>query len=381
AAGGMARVHLGRLVGAVGFSRTVAVKRLHAQYARDPEFVAMFLDEARLAARIRHPNVVTTLDVVATSGEVFLVMEYIDGDSLSELIKAASRAKTLVPPAIAAHVVAGALRGLHAAHEARDEKGDLLGLVHRDVSPQNILVGTDGVARVLDFGVAKAAGRLQTTEEGHIKGKMAYMAPEQLNSKGVTRRTDLFAAGVVLWETLACRRLFQGADPGEIVGKVLHGEIVAPSTLVPGIAPELDAVVLKALARDPADRFDSAQEMATALEQAAGLVSPREVGEWVQSGAGVRVAERASRIAEIERSSSKMDVPEEARRAVLAASAEAAEVFRSDSAADATANIGSGRSQIGSGVDPRNSIPPKRMRWPPYAAGAGLTLAIIAGFA
>src|SRR6516225_8996456 len=165
AAGGMATVHLGRLIGEVGFSRTVAIKRLHPQYAADPEFVSMFLDEARLAARIRHPNVVPTLDVVATKGELFLVMDYVPGESLARLSRVCREQRRPIPHRITSAVMAGALHGLHAAHEAKSERGAPLGIVHRDVSPQNVLVGADGVPRVLDFGVAKAAGRMQETRE------------------------------------------------------------------------------------------------------------------------------------------------------------------------------------------------------------------------
>jgi serine/threonine protein kinase len=203
--GGMATVHIGRLRGSAGFARTVAIKRPHPQYARDPEFVAMFVDEARLAARIHHPNVVSTLDVVAREGELFLVMEYVQGESLSRLVHLARQRRERVPEPMVASIVAGVLHGLHAAHEARGEGGELLGLVHRDVSPQNVLVGTDGVARVLDFGVAKAAGRIHTTRNGELKGKLAYMSPEQLCGE-VTRMTDVYAAGVVLWEALAGAR-------------------------------------------------------------------------------------------------------------------------------------------------------------------------------
>src|ERR1700729_765840 len=185
ASGGMATVHLGRLLGPVGFSRTVAIKRLHAQFAKDPEFVSMFLDEARLAARIRHPNVVQTLDVVATEGELFVVMDYVQGESLSRLLRA-SRTVGPIPVRVASAILCGALHGLHAAHEATDEHGVPLGLVHRDMSPQNVLVDVDGSARVLDFGVAKAAGRTQTTGRGKIKGKLRYMAPEQIQGS-VTR--------------------------------------------------------------------------------------------------------------------------------------------------------------------------------------------------
>ncbi|MBX3130429.1 MAG: serine/threonine protein kinase [Polyangiaceae bacterium] len=368
AAGGMARVHLGRQEGAVGFSRTVAVKRLHPHLAKDPEFVAMFLDEARLAARIRHPNVVTTLDVVATAGEVFLVMEYVEGVSLSDLIKAARREGGEMPPAMAAHIAAGALSGLHAAHEARDERGESLELVHRDVSPQNIIVGTDGVARVLDFGVAKAAGRLQTTEEGRIKGKMAYMSPEQLSSSGVTRRTDVFAAGVVLWEALTGRRLFQGADPAEIVGKVLGLEIPAPSHYAPAVSAELDAVVLRALARDPAARFPTALEMAEALERAGGLLASREVGDWVRAHAGSAVRDRALRVAEIERSASGISRAD-AMEQSLGSSGQV-------SAHTTVGGDGTDRSQVGTALSRApSSLAPRRARWP-YAAGAAIALVL-----
>src|SRR6478736_1694730 len=169
AAGGMATVHIGRLLGPVGFARTVAIKRLHPHYAKDPEFVSMFLDEARLAARIRHPNVVPTLDVVALDGELFLVMEYVQGESFARLVREARRARLDVPPEVISAIVVGALNGLHAAHEATSERGEPLNIVHRDVTPQNILVGSDGVARLLDFGVAKAAGSLHaTTRDGQI---------------------------------------------------------------------------------------------------------------------------------------------------------------------------------------------------------------------
>src|SRR5277367_6635205 len=179
ASGGMASVHFGRLIGPAGFSRTVAIKRLHESFALDPEFVSMFMDEARLAARIRHPNVVPTRDIVALEQELLLVMEYVPGESLSLLLKRARLARKPVPIPIVADIIMQALSGLHAAHEAVGEAGEPLCIVHRDVSPQNILVGTDGVARVLDFGVAKAIGTMHQTRAGQVKGKIRYMAPEQ----------------------------------------------------------------------------------------------------------------------------------------------------------------------------------------------------------
>ena len=303
AAGGMATVHIGRLLGPVGFARTVAIKRLHPQYAKDPEFVSMFLDEARLAARVQHPNVVATIDVVATDGELFLIMDYVRGESLSRLIRAADRKGERVPYRIAASVVSGFLHGLHSAHEAKNEHGEPLGLVHRDVSPQNVLVGADGIARVLDFGIAKAAGRIQVTREGQIKGKLSYMPPEQLQGMTLTRLTDIYAAGVVLWETLTCERLFKGETESETLTKILDGHVERPSFKVPGLPPAFDEVVLKALKQNPEERFATAREMAVALEKCAGIASSTEVGEWVENTAGSELLEREERIAEIESSS------------------------------------------------------------------------------
>jgi serine/threonine-protein kinase len=300
AQGGMATVHYGRLLGPSGFSRTVAIKRLHAHLAEDPEFVAMFLDEARLAARIHHPNVIQTLDVESSEGELSVVLEYVQGDSLSRLLHEARRAGAPPPPAILGAILFGALEGLHAAHEARDANGEPLDLVHRDVSPHNVLVGSDGVARVLDFGVAKARGRAQTTRGGQIKGKLSYMAPEQLRGK-VTRRSDVFAASVVLWEGLTGRRLFEGDDEGDVMDRVLHAPIPPPRTLAPDVTPAMEAIVMRGLARDPARRFATAHAMALALHAHGPLATPLEVAAFVERAGGATLAERAARVARIER--------------------------------------------------------------------------------
>ena len=303
ASGGMATVHVGRLLGPVGFSRTVAIKRLHPQFAKDPEFVAMFLDEARLAARIRHPNVVPVLDVVAEGSELFLVMDYVEGESLSRLIGNASRRGEVPPARIAASIVAQMLHGLHAAHEARDERGQPLGIVHRDVSPQNVLVGVDGSARVLDFGVAKAIGRASITREGELKGKLPYMAPEQVRRGGqVTQRTDVYAAGVVLYEALTATRLFTGDGEGEIFSAVVEGAKDPPSSVEPSVPAALDAITMRALSRDPLDRYASAREMALALEEAVGMVADSEIGAWAGDLGRETLAQRAAAVAEIESS-------------------------------------------------------------------------------
>jgi eukaryotic-like serine/threonine-protein kinase len=302
ASGGMATVHFGRLQGAAGFARSVAIKRLHPQYAKDPDFVGMFLDEARLAARIAHPNVVPTLDIVSQGDELLLVMEYVRGSSLSRLLRTLTQKGERMPTRIAAAITAGALRGLHAAHEAKSEAGEKLEIVHRDVSPQNVLVGTDGIARVLDFGVAKAAGRVQTTREGQLKGKLAYMAPEQITTGSVTRRTDVYAAAVVLWEMLTGRRLFRADNEAKLLALVLDSEVLAPSKLVEGLPSAFDQVVMKGLDRDPAKRYATAREMAIDVEAVVGIEPSTVIGEWVEVVAADELRERANRIEEIERS-------------------------------------------------------------------------------
>ncbi len=308
AAGGMATVHWGRLTGPVGFSRTVAIKRLHPQFAKDPEFAAMFLDEARLAARIQHPNVVATVDVVAMESELFLVMDYVRGETLSKLLRAARKSEVETTFGIIGAIMAGSLHGLHAAHEAKDVHGKALEIVHRDISPQNILVGADGVARVLDFGVAKAAARVQMTRDGQMKGKLAYMSPEQLRGAGVDRRTDLFAAAVVLWESLTGKRLFHADDASKILDKILDEPIPPPSDIVANIPRKIDRVVLKGLARDPGARYQSAREFAIDIEHAVPLASPRAVGEWVEAIAGETLLKREQVVAEIENVSTITDV-------------------------------------------------------------------------
>jgi eukaryotic-like serine/threonine-protein kinase len=300
ASGGMATVHYGRLSGPAGFSRTVAIKRLHPAYSKDPEFLSMFFDEARIAARVRHPNVVATLDVVMHEAEVLLVMEYVHGASLSQVLRALRGANEAVPLSIVAAIVVQVLFGLHAAHEAKGESGGLLDVVHRDVSPQNILVGVDGVVRVADFGIAKAVGRLQTTVEGHVKGKTAYMAPEQMRGREVDRRADVFATGIVLWETLTGQRLFTGDSPIAVMNEVLEKPIPPPSNLRPDVPAALDVVVARALDRDVAARFTTAREMAVAIETATPMASTREVGEWLEAAAADVLTKRALRVAEIE---------------------------------------------------------------------------------
>jgi serine/threonine-protein kinase len=299
ASGGMATVHVGRLVGPEGFSRTVAVKRLHPQLAKDPAFSAMLLDEARVASRIRQANVVPILDVHASAGELLLVMEFVHGESLSRLCNEARRRGEDVPLEVASAITIGMLTGLHAAHEATSESGEPLHVVHRDVTPHNVLVGADGVARLIDFGIAKARGRAQVTRDGEIKGKLAYMAPEQLLGKPVDRRTDVYSASVVLWVVLTGRLPFE-EDDARVVFQILHDEVPPPSELSPAVPAELDDLVLRGLSRDHEHRFGTAREMAEALERIVPPATAREVAAWVDRIAGRTLRARAERVARIE---------------------------------------------------------------------------------
>ncbi|MET0344079.1 MAG: serine/threonine-protein kinase [Polyangiales bacterium] len=300
AAGGMATVHFARVLGARGFRRTVAAKRLLPHLTRDDDFSLMLIDEARLAARVRHPNVVSTLDVVQTDSELVLVMEYVHGESLAKLARGVHERGGRIPLAIATAIVIDALHGLHAAHEAKDERGQPLALVHRDVSPQNILVGTDGISRIADFGIAKAAGRANSTPDGAVKGKLWYMSPEQLEGQSVARTTDVFAISVVLWELLTGERLFEGHSQSESICKLLVAPIPAPSARDPQLPAELDAVVARGLARDPAARYPTAREMALALERLAPPIRPSEIADWVERAAGASLARRAAMMEAIE---------------------------------------------------------------------------------
>jgi serine/threonine-protein kinase len=307
--GGMATVHIGQLHAPLGFTRTVAIKRLHPALSHQPEFAAMLVDEARITARVRHLNVIPTLDVFLENGECMLVMEYVEGESLGKLLRSASQAQTPAPVGVVSAVLAGVLHGLHAAHVAKSGSGEPLNIIHRDVSPQNILVGSDGIARVFDFGVAKALGRLQQTRAGEFKGKLPYLAPEQFGEGAPDRRVDVYAASVTLWEALTTRRLFDGGSEEEVFGKILQSRVPAPSELRPGLPPALDELVLRGLSRAPAARFGSAEEMALALERAAPPATAREVSAWLYSLASEALAKRALLVTEMDGQGASVPAP------------------------------------------------------------------------
>ncbi|HJL20551.1 MAG TPA: protein kinase [Sandaracinaceae bacterium LLY-WYZ-13_1] len=300
ASGGMATVYVARAQGVAGFERLVAVKVLHPHLAHDEDFISMFLDEARLAARIRHPNAVGTLDISDTQGDgYFLVMEYVEGDHFGALLRNAAKGGERLPVNVVARVVMDALAGLYAAHHLTDSTGQPLDLVHRDVSPHNVLIGGDGVARITDFGVAKAQVRLSSTRDGQFKGKLSYMAPEQAASGEADQRSDLFSMGIVLWEALTGRRLFRGENNADVLNKILNPMVPPPSTFDPSLEP-FDAVTAKALAKEPDDRFQDAEDFLEAIEEAAaqigGVATPRAVGKEVKRWLGDKIARERQQI-------------------------------------------------------------------------------------
>ncbi len=289
ASGGMASVYLARIDGVSGFEKLVALKRIHRHLAKEKGYVNMFLDEARIASRITHPNVCSVFDFGEAGGEHYIAMEYLVGEPLSRLLSRVagdqSQRKSPLLPLRMSRIIADACEGLHAAHELKDANGDLLHVVHRDVSPRNLFVTYDGAVQVVDFGIASASQRLHHTSTGQVKGTFAYMAPEQLSAQPIDRRVDIWALGVALWEMLAIRRLFKRDTTANTIHSVLYDEIRPPSEHRPQVPEELDRIVMKALQRDPKDRWRTAREMGRALRQFLGtqkeIMGPAELSEWV----------------------------------------------------------------------------------------------------
>lgn len=321
ASGGMATVYLAYLGGLGGFQRLVAIKRLHPHLSEETEFVNMFLDEARLVAEIRHPHVVPTLDIDQTPQGLCLVMEYVEGGAFSNLLVHAAQHEEngRLDQGIAIRVVLDALGGLHAAHELTDADGSPRGLVHRDVSPQNILVGTSGNSMILDFGIARASQRLTSTRVGQMKGKLAYMAPEQATGKEVDRRADVFAAGIVLWEALTGRRLFRGSNEVDTLTRLLNDRVPPIREIEPSISEELEAAVMKALEREPDDRYPTCADFAEHLEKTARqldvLASRETVASYCKQVLGDSLDSRQALVREaLTRDSSLEPAPDSAEQ-------------------------------------------------------------------
>jgi serine/threonine-protein kinase len=380
----MAAVHFGQQLGPMGIKRVVAIKRLHPHLVCEEAFTQMFLDEARMAMRIRHPNVVPVLDVIAEQGELFIVMEYVAGLAL---VRVGPRMNgEPIPARIASAIVGDTLVGLHSAHAATNEAGEPLGLVHRDVSPHNVIVGGDGIARVIDFGIAKASGRGYATPTPGIKGKIAYMAPEQLSCAAVSARSDIYSASVMLWECLTGRKLVAG-DERIAVDQILRGEFDAPSVWRPELGPQVDAAVMKGLARDPDARWASAAEMAEALDGVLPRASVLQVAAWMEERAGDALAEQAARIRAVE-SSAVSPAPSAERVAPAAlvvpelpSTDVPLELHDTLSSAPPTSAPPPASTPVGRGTAASEIVVSARpLRWVPWvaaAAGASLALSVV----
>jgi serine/threonine-protein kinase len=388
----MATVWLARLKGKHGFEKQVAIKTILPSLAEDTRFRRMLLDEARIASRIEHVNVAQTLDLGEHDGHLYLVMEWVEGDSLSKLSRAAERAGSSLPLPILLRVMVEACAGLHAAHELVGEQGERLGVVHRDVSPQNILVSVKGQTKLIDFGIAKAqAAPSEETRAGILKGKLYYMPPEQALRRPVDRRADVWAVGAVLYRMLSGRTPYESASP--VTSLKLLTTRSAPPPLPPAIDPELSALVLRALSPDPAERPSTALELQTALEQLApalgGLATSQELGSFVTAHLGHSLQERRDKI------SSALRASDEAPTSVRSLSAKtvAAPSARSDAETtpdrrvpvatvvtdDFSPSVSS--SALTLQMASRPPAPPRSGKWPLVGAGFALALLGVWGLA
>jgi serine/threonine protein kinase len=271
----MAELYLARASGIEGFEKLVALKRILPQHASNPDFVAMFFDEARLAASLQHANIAQVYDIGQTEDALFFTMEFVHGKDVRTVLQTACERGRKVPMELALRIATGVAAGLHAAHEKTDLAGAPLGIVHRDVSPSNVLVSYDGCVKVIDFGVAKATQRATETVAGTLKGKVAYMSPEQCLGKPLDRRSDVFSFGIVLYELTTRTRLFASDNDFKTMTRIVEGRVPSPAKRVPGYPEELAEVVMKALAVDPEQRYATTQEVQLDLERFArrhGLV-------------------------------------------------------------------------------------------------------------
>jgi serine/threonine protein kinase len=316
--GGMAVLYLARLVGLGGFERLFALKMIHDDLGRDPAFVQMFLDEARLVARIRHPNVVPVYEVGVDHGRYFIAMDYVSGETLGAALAATWPRQRPFPIALAMHIIAMAGEGLHAAHELTDQRGQSLGVIHRDVAPGNIMLGYDGAVRVMDFGVAKAIDQGGGASPDALKGTLAYMAPELM--RGISRadrRADVFALGVLLWEMCVGKRLFKGRTDVETARRVMKLDVPVPSKGRPEISPALDDVILRALAREPGQRPATARALSEELQQVLASSGHVTTSGDVERFLREHFAERLEKRREMERKAAQETVPDDLAGVVI----------------------------------------------------------------
>ena len=298
--GGMASVHLARMDGPGGFQKWVAIKRIHPHLVEDETFVNMFLDEARVAARISHPNVATVFELGKHEDTYWIAMEYLHGEPLREVMRRTEEMGQPMPPEIACRAIADACEGLHSAHELLGRNGEKLQLVHRDVTPHNLFVTYDGTTKVVDFGIAKFSSRMANTRAGTLKGKLAYMSPEQVAGEPIDRRTDVFALGVVLWELTTGQRLFRMENDLDTLAKVQECNVPRPSTIVRGYPIDLEKIAMKALAKNKNERYRTSRELSRALQSLLmrrGLfIASDEVASYMTSIFADRIQKREAHL-------------------------------------------------------------------------------------
>ncbi|MFT5354331.1 MAG: serine/threonine protein kinase [Polyangiales bacterium] len=315
ARGGMATVHFARLAAAHGFEKWVAVKLMHEHMSQDENFVGMFHDEARIVSQLNHPNICQVMDFGDDDGRLYLVMEYLHGETLSSVVRSAWRGGNRLPLWFCARIIADAARGLHAAHELKDRDGKTVGLVHRDVSPQNIMVLYDGVGKLMDFGVVRAEGRLTETAAGTLKGKFAYMAPEELRGGESDKRADIWALGVMLWEITCGQRLFRAKGEGQTAVLVLQSDIPDPRSLIEGFPDSLADIIMGCLQRDQDNRIGTARDVAVGLEryllEAGTIAAPEDVSEVLEQQFPGRAAERRAELQQRQALSERPPPPDE----------------------------------------------------------------------
>jgi serine/threonine-protein kinase len=311
--GGMASVHLGRLDGPGGFQKWVALKRIHDRLAEDEDFIGMFLDEARVAARITHANVAAVYELGVDDGVYWIAMEYLHGESLRELVHQAEQHKVPIPLEVACRIIIDAADGLHAAHELLGDNGEKLGLVHRDVTPHNLFVGYNGTTKIVDFGIAVFQSRVSRTNAGQLKGKLAYMSPEQVSGQPLDRGADIFSLGIVLWELTTGARLFLDESDLQTIVLVQACDVPKPSTRVPGYPPELESIVLKTLAKARKDRYATARELSRALQAFLAkrdtFVGNDEVATFVRQLVSDRVSKREAHLLHAREATDSIESP------------------------------------------------------------------------
>ncbi len=292
ATGGMAELYLARSVGIAGFERYVVLKRIMAEHSRNHRFVTMFLDEARLAAQLHHPNIAQVHDIGRVSDSYFFTLEYVHGENCRDLLQRVAALKRQIPVEHTLAVIAGAAAGLHYAHEKRGIDRQPLGIVHRDVSPSNLMVSYEGAVKLVDFGIAKAAHRMTETRSGAVKGKVAYMSPEQCTGATLDRRSDIFSLGIVLYEMSTMTRLFKHPTDFETMTHIVNKDVPAPTSRRADLPRELETIILRCLAKKPDERFQTAEELLEAIEDLAARerlsLSSTSLGRYIRELFGER---------------------------------------------------------------------------------------------